>query len=61
VNGKQVLQKLKANGWSLDRVKGSHHIMTKAGNICPVPVHGTHDIPAGTLSKISKISGIKLP
>lgn len=61
MNGKQVLQKLKDGGWSLDRIKGSHHIMIRDGKICPVPVHGARDIPSGTLAKIAKISGIKLP
>ena len=61
MNGKQVLQRLKDGGWLLDRVKGSHHIMIKRGKICPVPVHGTRDIPNGTLAKIAKITGVKLP
>ncbi|MCL1910624.1 MAG: type II toxin-antitoxin system HicA family toxin [Leptospirales bacterium] len=32
---------LKANGWKLDRITGSHHIFEKDGcrNI-PVPLHG---------------------
>jgi len=51
---------LKDDGWSLDRVKGSHHIMIKAGKICPVPVHGTRDIPSGTLAKMAKIAGVRL-
>jgi predicted RNA binding protein YcfA (HicA-like mRNA interferase family) len=61
MNGKQVLAKLKAGGWTLDRVKGSHHIMMKGGAICPVPVHGTRDIASGTLAKIARITGVKLP
>ena len=60
MNGKQVLQRLKDSGWTLDRVKGSHHIMIKAGKICPIPVHGARDIPNGTLAKIAKITGVKL-
>ena len=31
VTGKEVIAKLKAAGWSLDRIYGSHHILTKDG------------------------------
>ena len=50
MNGKQVIKKLEANGWVLNRVKGSHHIMAKEGKAVPVPVHGTKDLMSGLLS-----------
>ena len=39
MTGKEVIAKLKAAGWKLDRVHGSHHVMTKGGQAVPVPVH----------------------
>ena len=44
MNGKVVIAKLKAAGWSINRIHGSHHIMTKGGQAVPVPVHGSRDI-----------------
>jgi predicted RNA binding protein YcfA (HicA-like mRNA interferase family) len=50
MNGKEVISRLKLAGWSLDRVKGSHHILTKDG--IAVPVHGTRDLGPGLISAI---------
>jgi predicted RNA binding protein YcfA (HicA-like mRNA interferase family) len=60
VNGKAVIAKLKAAGWSLDRVHGSHHILTKDGKAVPVPVHGARDLGAGLLAAIARQTGVKL-
>ena len=58
--GKDVTLKLKAAGWSLDRIHGSHHVFTKDGKAVPVPVHGNRDIGAGLLAAIQRQSGVKL-
>ncbi len=60
MNGKAVIAKLKAAGWSLDRVHGSHHILTKEGKAVPVPVHGARDMGAGLLAAIARQTGVKL-
>lgn len=62
MNGKQVIEKLKAAGCTLARVNGSHHLMEKAGmpRAVPVPVHGTKDIGAGLLAEIQRQTGVKL-
>jgi len=60
MNGKQVLQQLKASGWVVVRIKGSHHMVCKDGQLCPVPVLGTSDIPQGTLANIARITGVQL-
>jgi predicted RNA binding protein YcfA (HicA-like mRNA interferase family) len=45
MTGKQVIALLKENGWTLDRINGSHHVMTKSGRrSVPVPVHGSEDL-----------------
>jgi predicted RNA binding protein YcfA (HicA-like mRNA interferase family) len=45
MNGKQVVAKLEAAGWTLARIEGSHHIMEKEGMLrpVPVPVHDKRD------------------
>ena len=60
VTGNEVIAKLKAAGWSLNRVKGSHHILVKGGVAIPVPVHGSRDLGAGLLAAIQRQSGVKL-
>lgn len=60
MNGKAVVARLKSAGWSLARVHGSHHILTKDGKAVPVPVHGTRDLGAGLLAAIARQTGVKL-
>jgi predicted RNA binding protein YcfA (HicA-like mRNA interferase family) len=59
MSGRDLIKKLGRNGWVLDRIVGSHHIMVKDSRMLSVPVHGNHDIPTGTLSKLLKEAGLK--
>jgi len=54
VTGKEVIAKLKAAGWVLNRAHGSHHILTKNGQAVPVPVHGNRDLGAGLIAAIQR-------
>ena len=60
MTGKDVIAKLKANGWQLNRINGSHHILTKDGAAVPVPVHGSRDRGAGLIAAIQRQMGVKL-
>ena len=60
MTGKEIALRLKAAGWLLDRINGSHHIFTKDGEAVPVPVHGNRDLGAGLLAAIQRQSGVKL-
>ena len=60
MTGKEVIAKLKAAGWSLNRIHGSHHIMGKDGQAVPVPAHGSRDIGAGLLAALQRQTGVKL-
>ncbi len=60
MNGKEIIKRMMLEGWRLDRINGSHHIMTKDGRAVPVPVHGGKDVGIGLLSAIAKQSGVKL-
>jgi len=59
MTAKEVMNILKANGWKLDRVSGSHHVFVKENCRCvSVPYHGNVDL--GILGKrIIKQAGIK--
>jgi predicted RNA binding protein YcfA (HicA-like mRNA interferase family) len=59
MTAKQVMDILRKNGWTLDRVNGSHHIFKKEGASRPVtvPLHGSKDM--GPIAKaILKQAGI---
>lgn len=53
------MNRLKQNGWVLDRINGSHHIFIKDSKTIPVPVHGSKDIPIGTVKNIFRLAEIK--
>jgi len=60
ITGKELIVKLQKDGWKLERVSGSHHIMTKAGyKPASVPVHSGKDLPPGMLNKLLKDTGLK--
>lgn len=59
MSGKEVIKLLETNGWHLDRITGSHHIMVKENKTVVVPLHGKKDLPKGTLNKILKLGGLK--
>lgn len=57
---KELMKKLKADGWYVDRINGSHHVMlhpSKPEEIV-VPMH-RKDIPIGLLNAILKKAGLK--
>lgn len=56
---REVIKILKLNGWFYVRTNGSHEIYKHLdGRSCPIKCT-EKIIPKGTLSKISKITGIK--
>jgi predicted RNA binding protein YcfA (HicA-like mRNA interferase family) len=60
MNSKQIIKQLEADGWSLARVKGSHHQFkhpTKTGLV--TVKHPDSEIPKGTLNNIRKQAGWK--
>lgn len=56
ISGKQLCKLVESKGWQLKRVRGSHHIYTKAGAdvILVIPVHSNRDLPIGTLESLLK-------
>lgn len=63
LSGKEVVQILIHLGYTVARVKGSHHVMKKPGAGCTVisvPVHGNRALARGTLRAIVRASGVSL-
>lgn len=60
MNGSDIIKRLKAEGWRVKRIRGSHHMMEKDGRVIPIPVHGTADIGKGLFADIERQTGIKL-
>ncbi|GHV44324.1 hypothetical protein AGMMS49546_28110 [Spirochaetia bacterium] len=59
MSGKDFVKQLKKDGWILDRIKGSHHIMRKGSTSIAVPVHGNEDLKAGIFNSLLKQAGYK--
>ncbi|WP_240632843.1 type II toxin-antitoxin system HicA family toxin [Veillonella sp. CNR 79/14] len=60
VTPKELLKVLKKDGWYIDRIRGSHHMLkhtSKVGRVT-VPVH-KEDLKPKTLHTILKQAGIK--
>lgn len=55
---KDLLKLLQKNGWKIERIRGSHHILIKGDKTEVVPVHGK-DVPTGLLNVILKRTGLK--
>lgn len=58
MSGKELVKLLTRNGWSLDRIHGSHYIMVKGNQTLSVPVHGNQPLGAGILKALLKQAGL---
>jgi predicted RNA binding protein YcfA (HicA-like mRNA interferase family) len=58
MSGKELIKKMIKDGWVLERINGSHHVMKKGNRTEIIPVHGNKDIPNGLLIKILKRAGL---
>jgi predicted RNA binding protein YcfA (HicA-like mRNA interferase family) len=58
-----LIKILEQNGFTLKRVKGSHHLYYNSGNkkTVIVPFHGGKDLKKGTFIAILKQAGIEKP
>ncbi|MDE9454610.1 type II toxin-antitoxin system HicA family toxin [Xenorhabdus bovienii] len=56
----ELIKKIKARGWVLVRINGSHHVFEKNGEIHPIVIpHPRKDLALGTLRKLLKQAGLK--
>lgn len=50
IKGKQLLRILQKIGFEVDHIQGSHHILRRSdGRKTVIPIHGSKEIPKGTL------------
>ncbi|WP_355662046.1 type II toxin-antitoxin system HicA family toxin [Halomonas salifodinae] len=60
VKSRDLIKELEADGWYLDRVRGSHHVFKHPNKPGAVPVpHPKKDLPPGTIHSIRKQAGLK--
>jgi len=60
MNGKEVIRKLVKEGWTVIRIRGSHHVLNKNGKSVPIPVHGNKDLGKGLIAEIARETGVKI-
>jgi len=61
MNSRDVIRKLEAAGWRLDRTAGSHHHYRHPNRPGTVTVpHPKKELPKGTLKNIARQSGLDL-
>ena len=59
LSGKDIVRALTREGWTVQRVSGSHHVMRHPnGQHVSIPVHGNRPLPAGTLASICRTVGL---
>lgn len=58
MKGKDLVKLMLKDGWKIDRINGSHHVMKKGLQTEIIPVHNT-DLPTGLLNAILKRTGLK--
>lgn len=54
VSGKVMVKKYKQEGWTLDHIHGSHHIMKKGKRTMSIPVHSNQSLKKGLENKLLK-------
>jgi predicted RNA binding protein YcfA (HicA-like mRNA interferase family) len=60
VTGEQAVAAFGRIGFTLDRIRGSHHVLKRAGhrNNLSVPVHGNKPVKRGTLRSLIRDAGL---
>ena len=58
-DSKDLVRLLRQHGWTLEHIRGSHHILRKGGKTLSVPVHAGKDLGKGLLARLLKEAGLK--
>jgi predicted RNA binding protein YcfA (HicA-like mRNA interferase family) len=60
LSGREFARMLEAQGWSLQRINGSHHIYAKAGSTVriSIPIHGNESLKMGLQRHLMKLAGL---
>ena len=60
LSGAQVVRAFERAGWRLDRQRGSHAVLIKAGQIASLSVPQHREVAPGTLRSLIRASGISV-
>ena len=60
VSGKELARAIQRKGWTLARIKGSHHIfvMPARRERIVIPIHGNQPLKIGLLKSLMKIADL---
>jgi predicted RNA binding protein YcfA (HicA-like mRNA interferase family) len=60
MSGKELAELLEANGWTLLRIQGSHHIYGQENNPSKIsiPIHRNRDLKIGLLRSLLKTAAL---
>jgi predicted RNA binding protein YcfA (HicA-like mRNA interferase family) len=60
ITGSEMCRLIEANGWSLRRINGSHHIYSKPGErkVISIPLHGSKNLKPGLALRIARDAGV---
>jgi predicted RNA binding protein YcfA (HicA-like mRNA interferase family) len=60
LTGAAFARAVERNGWSLLRIRGSHHIYGKPGEVArlSIPVHGNQPLKVGLQQSLMKVAGL---
>ena len=61
ISGKELARIIQQKGWSLVRIKGSHHIFSMIGRRgrIVIPIHRNQPLKIGLLKALMKIADLK--
>ncbi|MEM8955589.1 MAG: type II toxin-antitoxin system HicA family toxin [Verrucomicrobiota bacterium] len=61
ISGKRMAELAEAKGWTLARIKGSHHIYLQEGRIerLVIPIHGNRSLKTGLQRALMKLIPVK--
>ncbi len=54
MKARDLFKKAEAQGWTLDRIEGSHHVFVKQGHQVSILGPANNEVPAGTVRGILK-------
>lgn len=58
LSGRETVQAFRSLGWEVTRQKGSHIILTKAGDIATLSVPDHKEVAKGTLRSLIRSAGL---
>jgi len=58
LSGKEVVQIFESFGWSVERQRGSHIILTKEGEMATLSVPNHKEVAKGTLRSLIRAAGL---